>query len=74
MFCEKANGLELKKLDELNSSMLKMMKGENLSRDEKLLLGDAISLEGVSKLPIRVKCALLVYETWSEVKKKLMNR
>ena len=44
---------------ELVARVRRMMKGEELTEEEKDSLGDIIALEGVKKFPVRVKCALL---------------
>lgn len=46
---------------------IKLIRKEDLSEDEKLLLGDAIALENVSNMPARVKCATLAWYTLKEI-------
>lgn len=37
----------------------RMMRGDELTEDEKDRLGDILALEGVKRFPVRIKCALL---------------
>lgn len=71
MFCENANGLTPEQIDAMRDAFHRYLHGEELTNEERHLLGDALALEGVSKLPSRVKCAALVYETWAELRKKI---
>ncbi len=41
------------------SALRRLLKGEEVSDDEKEMLGDIEALSGVRKFPIRIKCALL---------------
>lgn len=41
------------------SAFRRLLKGEEVSDDEKEMLGDIEALSGVRKFPIRIKCALL---------------
>jgi len=36
-----------------------LLKGEEVSEEERDILGDIEALEGVRKFPVRIKCALL---------------
>jgi len=71
MFCEQAVGKKFSEIETVNVIMHRMIKGEELEREDRRLLGDAYALQGVSKLPVRVKCALLVYETWNVLLKQI---
>ncbi len=51
---------EAKKIIEI---FIKMIKRENVSEEEKKLLGDGIAFENISNMPARVKCALLSWHT-----------
>lgn len=51
---------EAKKIIEI---FIKMIKRENISEEEKKLLGDGIAFENISNMPARVKCALLSWHT-----------
>lgn len=46
---------------------LKMIKSEIKDEDELLILEDASILESISKLPQRVKCAVLAWRTLEEI-------
>ena len=46
---------------------IKMIKREEISDDEKLLLGNSIAFENISNMPARVKCALLSWHTAESV-------
>lgn len=37
----------------------RMMRGDELTEEEKDALGDVVALEGVKQFPVRIKCALL---------------
>ncbi len=71
MFSEIAPGKSFSDLEELKATLRKMLHGEELTRDERRAIGDMYALEGVAKLPVRVKCALLVWETWELMRKEL---
>lgn len=69
IFCEIAEGKSEEELDELKALFYRLLHNEPVNEEEVRKLGDAIALQGVAKLPSRVKCATLVYETWSEMKR-----
>jgi len=71
MFCENAEGKSFAELDELRELFHRFLRGAELTDEERAKLGDAAALSGVGKLPARVKCATLVYETWDVLRKKL---
>jgi len=71
MFCENAEGKSFAELDELRNIFHNLLRGNELTDSERTKLGDAFALSGVGKLPARVKCATLVYETWDVLRKKL---
>jgi nitrogen fixation protein NifU and related proteins len=64
MMTEKVKGLSAKDAAELAESIKRMMSGEE-EGDEKVL-GDLVSLKGVVKYPVRIKCALLGWNTLVE--------
>ena len=64
MMTEKVQGLSQKEAAELAESIKQMMAGE-AEGDEKTL-GDLVSLKGVVKYPVRIKCALLGWNTLVE--------
>lgn len=64
MMTEKVRGLSAKQAVALAESIKRMMAGED-GGDEKTL-GDLVSLKGVVKYPVRIKCALLGWNTLLE--------
>ena len=64
MMTEKVKGLSQKEASALAESIKSMMAGET-EGDEKAL-GDLVSLKGVVKYPVRIKCALLGWNTLLE--------
>lgn len=64
MMTEKVKGLNVKDAGELAESIKRLMAGEE-EVDPKTL-GDLVSLKGVVKYPVRIKCALLGWNTLIE--------
>ena len=64
MMTEKVKGLSGKDAASLAESIKALMAGED-GTDEKAL-GDLVSLKGVVKYPVRIKCALLGWNTLVE--------
>jgi nitrogen fixation NifU-like protein len=64
MMTEKIKGLGAKDAAELAESIKRMMAGEEDGDADSL--GDLISLKGVVKYPVRIKCALLGWNTLLE--------
>jgi nitrogen fixation NifU-like protein len=64
MMTEKVKGLEVKEAGALADSIRRLMAGEE-DGDPKAL-GDLMSLKGVQKYPVRIKCALLSWNTLQE--------
>jgi nitrogen fixation protein NifU and related proteins len=64
MMTEKVKGLSAKDAQTLAESIKAMMAGDD-GGDEKTL-GDLVSLKGVVKYPVRIKCALLGWNTLVE--------
>ena len=64
MMTEKVKGLSAKEAGELGESIKRMMAGEEDGDAD--ALGDLISLKGVVKYPVRIKCALLGWNTLLE--------
>ena len=64
MMTEKVKGLSAKDAGELAESIKRMMAGEEDGDADSL--GDLISLKGVVKYPVRIKCALLGWNTLLE--------
>lgn len=64
MMTEKVKGLSVKDASELAATIKSMMAGE--SDGDPNALGDLVSLKGVVKYPVRIKCALLGWNTLVE--------
>ena len=64
MMTEKVRGRSAKESGALAESIKKMMSGEEEGDVDRL--GDLISLKGVVKYPVRIKCALLGWNTLTE--------
>ncbi|HEX2057438.1 MAG TPA: SUF system NifU family Fe-S cluster assembly protein [Actinomycetota bacterium] len=64
MMTEKVKGLSAKEAGALADSIKRMMAGEDDGDAD--ALGDLISLKGVVKYPVRIKCALLGWNTLVE--------
>jgi nitrogen fixation protein NifU and related proteins len=64
MMTEKIKGLGSKEAVELTESIKRMMGGEE--EGDPKALGDLVSLKGVVKYPVRIKCALLGWNTLQE--------
>jgi len=64
MMTEKVQGLTVKEAGELAESIKRMMAGEEEGDPE--AIGDLVSLKGVVKYPVRIKCALLGWNTLLE--------
>lgn len=57
-------GKSLDEVKQLAEEFYSMVKGTDGNYDEEL--GDAVALQGVSKFPVRVKCATLAWHTLEE--------
>jgi nitrogen fixation protein NifU and related proteins len=64
MMTEKIKGIGTKEAIELTESIKRMMGGEE--EGDPKALGDLVSLKGVVKYPVRIKCALLGWNTLQE--------
>jgi nitrogen fixation NifU-like protein len=64
MMTERVKGVSLDNAEELAHLFKRLMQGESLSDDERL--GDLAALQGVQKYPVRIKCALLGWNTLLE--------
>jgi nitrogen fixation protein NifU and related proteins len=64
MMTEKVQALPVKDAGALAESIKRMMAGEEEGSAEEL--GDLVSLKGVVKYPVRIKCALLSWNTLLE--------
>jgi nitrogen fixation NifU-like protein len=64
MMTEKVKGLDVKEAAAMAESIKKMMAGEE--DGDPSALGDLVSLKGVVKYPVRIKCALLGWNSLLE--------
>lgn len=64
MMTEKVKGLTVKDAGKMAETIKRMMAGEEEGDPE--VLGDLVSLKGVVKYPVRIKCALLGWNTLLE--------
>ncbi len=64
MMTEKVKGLSTKDALKMTESIKRMMAGEEEGDPDQL--GDLVSLKGVVKYPVRIKCALLGWNTLLE--------
>jgi nitrogen fixation NifU-like protein len=64
MMTEKVKGIDAKEARELAESIKRMMAGEEEGDVDRL--EDLVSLKGVVKYPVRIKCALLGWNTLLE--------
>jgi nitrogen fixation protein NifU and related proteins len=64
MMTEKIKGLDAKEAASVAQSIKRMMAGEEEGDAESL--GDLVALKGVVKYPVRIKCALLGWNTLLE--------
>ena len=64
MMTERVKGLDAKNARELVESIKRMMAGEEEGDPD--AIGDLVSLKGVVKYPVRIKCALLGWNTLQE--------
>ena len=64
MMTEKVKGLSAEQAREVTESIKRMMAGEEDGDPD--TLGDLVSLKGVVKYPVRIKCALLGWNTLLE--------
>ena len=64
MMTEKLQGMSVKAAAELTESIKRMMAGDE--EGDLKELGDLVSLKGVVKYPVRIKCALLGWNTLLE--------
>ena len=69
MMTVRLKGSNLDQADELAKRFTDMMHGDESAAKEKSL-GDLRALQGVSKFPVRIKCALLGFDALQEALKK----
>ena len=63
-------GKHIEEAKKLADKFYSMVKGTDSSDEEDEELGDAVALKGVSKFPVRVKCATLSWHTLEEAFEK----
>lgn len=64
MMTEKLKGASVQDAEAVAGSFKQLMQGETPAEPERL--GDLVALEGVQKYPVRIKCALLGWNTFLE--------
>lgn len=62
-------GKTISQAKEIIAVFVKMIKGEEITDDEKKLLGNSIAFENIKNMPARVKCALLSWNTMGDILK-----
>lgn len=67
MMTERLKGLGLDEAENVAFSFKRMMQGENPEDVDSL--GDLVALQGVQRYPVRIKCALLGWNTFLEALK-----
>ena len=63
MLTEAIEGKSLSEIERLSALFRGMMRGEEVSEEERRLLGALAELEGVREFPVRIKCSLLAWST-----------
>ncbi|MGB1657273.1 MAG: Fe-S cluster assembly sulfur transfer protein SufU, partial [Longimicrobiales bacterium] len=69
MMTTRLQGANLEEADTLAKRFTEMMHGDESASKDKTL-GDLRALQGVSKFPVRIKCALLGFDALQEALKK----
>jgi nitrogen fixation protein NifU and related proteins len=64
MMTERLKGAKLDDAEAVAAAFKQLMQGEQPDEPERL--GDLVALEGVQKYPVRIKCALLGWNTFSD--------
>lgn len=64
MLTDRIKGMKLDDVDDLILKFRGMMAGKETPDDE--ALGDLVALKGVVKYPVRIKCAVLAWDTLQE--------
>lgn len=64
MMTEKLKGLSVEDAEGLANTFKQMMQGEDPADPDSL--GDLVALQGVQRYPVRIKCALLGWNTFLE--------
>jgi nitrogen fixation NifU-like protein len=60
-------GKSIKEAKEIIDVYLKMIRRENITKEESKLLKEAIAFKNISNMPARVKCALLAWHTLDDM-------
>lgn len=63
-------GKTLEQAKSLADIFIKLIRKEDLTKEEKESLGDGLALENISNMPARVKCAILPWYTLKEIDKE----
>ena len=71
MASEAVLGLTLAQADALRASFSSMMKGDELTDEERQRMGELSTLAGVRDYPVRIKCALL---TWGAIEETIASK
>ena len=66
LMSEALKGKDVAQMRTLSQRFTRMMRGEHLTEVELASLGDLQALAGVARFPVRVKCALLAWNTLDE--------
>ena len=69
MLTDRIKGMKLADVEELILSFRGMMAGKDAPDED--ALGDLVALKGVVKYPVRIKCAVLAWDTLQEGVEKL---
>ena len=69
MMTQKLQGASLSDADALAEQFTALMHGDEEAAKDKAL-GDLRALQGVSKFPVRIKCALIGFDALQEALKK----
>lgn len=72
MMTEKSKGKTLEEVEDIAFTFKRMMQGENPEDLDRL--GDLVALQGVQKYPVRIKCALLGWNTMLEALKAYRDK
>ena len=70
MMADLLKGCDVEEANRLCALFLAMIKGDVTDEDELEELEEAIALQGVSKMPARVKCAVLAWRTYESAIKE----
>jgi nitrogen fixation NifU-like protein len=74
MMAEAIQGKELSEIDRIIEQFKEMMLQKNGTPESAEKLGDLEALQGVKKYPVRIKCALLPWNTLIEALKAVRSK